>query len=90
MDTASVRANRVTANAAGASSRMVAKSNSGMDRGGKRLGNAPTVAMPCSAAPSKTEITLPTNMAPIMYGKRGRKRFRAMPVNSVDKDTATT
>ena len=46
MDTASVRAKRVTASAVGASSLIVPSAKSGVDSGGSIAGRAPTVSIP--------------------------------------------
>ncbi len=94
METASVRAKRVTASAAGASSRRVCREKSGIDRGGSAAGSAPTVRMAVTDSPkaafSPSAARLPATMAMIMYGSRGRKRRAAIPVSSVTSPTAVT
>ena len=70
METASVKANKVTASAAGASSFRVVKEKSGALIGGKPTGNAPVISMPVTSFPkaqlSSAATRLPTAIATIM------------------------
>ena len=67
METASVRANRVTATAPLNSSRRFSRERSGIDRGGRLAGKAPTVLMPWTPDTWKaTPNRLPPTMATIM------------------------
>ncbi len=94
MDTASVSANRVTASAAGARALIVSSDRSGADSGGSEAGKAPTVPIPVSAWPmvafSTIDAPLPTSMATIIYGTRGKSLLVAIPVNRVTAPTAVT
>ena len=91
IETASVRASRVTATAPLNRSRRLSIDRVGIDSGGSTEGSAPTVLMVltptcCRMMPS----TLPPSMAMIIYGQRGRKRRTSTPINSVARETVVT
>ena len=63
MDTASVRANSVTATTEGARCLMASMANSGWETGGSDWGSAPTVLMPRAASPPSPPNHTPSNHA---------------------------